>query len=63
MIEQSPKIAGSHIPSKKGIPAINRTKAGIRAPGRLFFAQGRSPMINNTRLNIDVRAKINVFCD
>ena len=49
--------------SRKGIPAINRTKAGIRARGRLFLAQGRSPMINNNRLNIDVRAKIDVFFD
>ena len=27
----------------------------------LFFAQGRNPMINKTRLNTDVRAKIDVF--
>jgi hypothetical protein len=62
MIEQSPKTAGINtISTKKGSPDKKRTKPGIRARARLFFAQGRSPMINNTRLTVDVKAKIRLF--
>jgi hypothetical protein len=62
MIAQRPKTAGIKTKTtKKGSPDKKRTKPGIRARARLFFAQGRSPMINNARLTVDVIAKIRLF--